>query len=191
MRLRSALCLLFLPLLLVGCDSVTTDELNNEFTATISGDIAASLTGDAVYTIFNDNGSPTFALFFFGGDLSDNDEDTYTYAGLYRSGDRPGVGVYAVDGADATDAAFQGSFADLVDADRSTATGPVLTATTGVVTITAFQNGDLNGSFRFDGTGLLLPDTDAFIAATLDGTFEARFVEPGVVRSLGIDFDFD
>ena len=192
MRLRPFLpvALVAFALLFSGCDGVDSD-LDSEFIASITGDVTADLTGEAVYTVFDGTSGPTFALFFFGDNLFANDRREYTFVTLHRPGDRPGVGAFPIDSSDPSNEAFGGSFADLVDADRADATGPVLTATDGVLTITAFETGFLHGSFRFDGTGLFLPDNSAFIDATISGTFEARFVEPSVIQGLDIDFDFD
>ena len=195
MRFRSLLTLALVLLLpaLVGCDEdPTTLVLDGSFVAAVSGDVISTFEGEALYTIFDTSEGPRFALLFFEGDLYDNDREAYTYVALDRPGTRPGVGVYPVDSSDPSDEAFAGSFADLTMADTPDAAGTVLTATDGVVTLTSFDTaGYLTGSFRFDGRGLALPSTGGFIDASVDGTFEARFVEASTLRSLDIDFDFD
>lgn len=180
--------LLLLPL--AGCDADGLG-LDGAYVAQVSGDVTTDLTGEALYTTFDGPGGPTFVLLFFRGDLNDNDEDAYAYVALWRDGGRPGVGVFPIDRAQATPAAFLGSYADLVGAESAEAAGPVVSATSGVLTITDTDAGVLSGSFRFDGQGLFLPDTDAFIEAAVSGTFQARFIQPGVLNSLGIDFDFN
>jgi len=175
---------------LAGCDEEGLG-LNGEYVATVSGDVNADYTGEAYYTVFDNGSGPVFALLFFRGDLFDNDEDEYAYVALWREGDRPGTGVYPIESAQTAPAAFAASYADLVDADTPEATGPVLTATEGVLTLTHFEADFLSGSFRFDGRGLYLPATDDFVSATVDGTFEARYLAPGVLFSLPIDFRFD
>jgi hypothetical protein len=187
--LRALLPLLAL-LPLAGCDDEGLD-LNGEYVAEVTGDVTSDLAGEAVYTTFDGPDGPTFVLLFFRGDLGDNDEDAYAYVALWREGEQPGTGVYPIQSAQTTEGTFFGSYADLVDAETPEASGPVISATDGVLTITDADAGILAGSFRFDGEGLLLPETDEFIAASVSGTFEARFVQPSVVNSLSIDFDFD
>ena len=188
---RVLLPLLALALLpLAGCDDDGLD-LTGEYVAQVTGDVTSDLTGEAVYTSFDGPDGPTFVLLFFRDDLNDNDEDAYAYVALWRDGDRPGVGVYPIESTQTAPAAFFGSYADLVDAESPEATGPVVSATSGVLTITDADPGILAGSFRFDGRGLFLPDTGTFIDAAVSGTFEARFIQPGVINGLGIDFDFE
>lgn len=195
MRFRSLLPLLALLAfpVLGGCDEdPDAVTLNGEFVATISGDIAAALSGEAVYTVYNTSSGSRFALVFFRDDIYDNDRSEYAYVALHRAGTRAGVGVYPIDSSEPSPDAFAGSFADLIRADEPDAEGSVIAAQEGVLTITYFDEaGYLNGSFRFTGQGLALPNTDAFISATVDGTFEARFVPASTLRSLDIDFDFD
>jgi hypothetical protein len=173
-----------------GCD----DEglgLDGEYVASVTGDVSADYAGEAYYTVFDNGEGPVFALLFFRDDLFDNDEDAYAYVALWRGGGRPGIGVYPIESAQTAPAAFAGAFADLADPETPEASGPVLSATDGVLTITDYDAGLLSGSFRFDGRGLFLPDTGAFIDASVDGTFEARYLAPGTLFSLPIDFDFD
>jgi hypothetical protein len=105
------------------------------------------------------------------------------------------VGVYPIESTQTAPTAFAGSFTDLVDArstdPESPPSGPAVSATSGILTVTTYDGSDLIGSFRFDGRGLFLPDTGTFIAASVDGTFEARYLPPGVLGSLGIDFTFE
>jgi hypothetical protein len=185
--LASAL-LAVLPL--AGCDEDGFD-LDGEHVSTVTGDVAADYTGRAYYTTFDNGQGPVFVLLFFRGDLADNDEDEYAYVALWRPGTRPGTGVYAVNSQDTAPTAFSGSYTDLVDAETAEASGPAVSATGGVLTITDVDPGEFTGSFRFDGEGLFLPETDAFIAAAVSGTFEARFIPPDLVLALPIDFDFD
>ena len=184
-----ALAGLLLALGTAGCDEEGLD-LDGEFVAEVTGDVTADYTGEAYYTVFEDGAGPVFVLIFFRDDLFDNDEDAYAYVALWRRGERPGVGVYPVESGQTAPAAFAGAYADLVDAETPEAAGPVLSATTGVLTVTDFDAGFLSGSFRFDGRGLFLPDTGAFIDASVAGTFEARFLAPATLFSLPIDFDF-
>ncbi|MDX1420995.1 MAG: hypothetical protein R3181_13600 [Rubricoccaceae bacterium] len=191
--LRAAARVSLLALLAVaaaGCDQDGLD-LDGEFIADVSGDVSEAYTGEAYYTVFDGREGSVFVLIFFRGDLFDNDEDEYAYVALWRPGDQPGTGVYPIESAQTAPAAFAGSYADLIDAETPEASGPVVSATEGVLTITDFDAGFLSGSFRFDGRGLLLPDTDAFIDASVDGTFEARFLSPSALFSLPIAFDFD
>ena len=58
-------------------------------------------------------------------------------------------------------------------------------------TITRIESGLMTGSFRFDASGLMLPDTGMFISGTVDGTFDARFLDPDVLTGLGIPFGLD
>ncbi|HYE95007.1 MAG TPA: hypothetical protein VD962_02260 [Rubricoccaceae bacterium] len=178
--------------LLAACDTVDDGEIGpGDAELTLTGDVDDDFEGDAFYTTFNDNGTPVFALLFFRGDLSDSDRDDYAFAAVSRPGDRPGVGVFTISDEGSNPDLFRGQYADLEDADEPEARGPVLSAREGVLTITRFDNGLLNGSFRFEGRGLDLPDRSTFINATVSGTFEARAVSPDLLRSTGIDFDFD
>jgi hypothetical protein len=193
--LRASGALLTLLLLagalpLAGCDEEGLD-LDGEHISTVSGDVDVDYTGRAYYTTFDNGDGPVFVLLFFRGDLADNDEDEYAYVALWRQGARPGTGVYAVNSQDTAPTAFAGSYTDLVNAESAEASGPTLSATDGVLSITDVDTGRFTGSFRFDGQGLFLPDTDEFIAASVDGTFEARYIQPGLVLSLPIDFAFD
>ncbi len=195
MRFRSLLPLLAALALpaLSGCDEDPNGlDLDGEFVASVTGDVAAALSGEAVYTVFDTARGPRFALLFFRDDVFDNDREEYAYVALHRAGTRPGVGVYPIGSDEPSGEAFAGSFADLVEADEPDAEGFVLTATGGVLTLTHVDPaGFLTGSFRFDGTGLALPDTGRFITASVDGTFEARFMSAATLRGLDIDFDFD
>lgn len=173
-----------------GCDEVIGLG-NGDFEATISGDIDAALAGDAFWTVVDDNGSSTFVLILFNDDINSNDREDYHFIALSRAGAEPGVGVFAVDNDQPNPPTFRGQYANLAEADEPTATGPILGATGGVFTITRFDSGLMTGSFRFDAEGLLLPDTGAFITGTLDGTFDARFLDPDVLVGLGIPFGLD
>jgi hypothetical protein len=173
-----------------GCDEMTGLG-TGDFLATITGDIQADLAGDAYWTVVEDGGRSTFMLILFHGDINDNDRERYHFVSISRSGARPGVGVYSVDNDEPNPPAFRGQYADLTEADEPEAAGPVLGATGGVFTITRIESGLMTGSFRFDASGLLLPDTGMFISGTLDGTFDARFLDPDVLTGLGIPFGLE
>ena len=184
--------LLTLAFLVAGCDTAGLD-LDGEFIATAEGDVEGPFEGEARWTIFGeDTEDPRFALFFFRGDLSDIEDDEYTYLYFYRPGRRPGVSTYPINSdGDTGQNAFSGSYADLVDADGANASGPVLTATGGILALTAFENSVLSGSFRFEGEGAFLPNTSESITATINGTFEAYYIRPNEVDELEIEFDFN
>jgi hypothetical protein len=173
-----------------GCDEVTGLG-SGDFLATITGDVEADLAGDAYWTIVEEGGESTFMLILFQGDINDNDRERYHFVSISRSGARPGVGVYSVDNDEPNPPAFRGQYADLTEADEPEAAGPVLGATGGVFTVTRVESGLMTGSFRFDASGLMLPDTGMFISGTLDGTFDARFLDPDVLTGLGIPFGLD
>jgi len=173
-----------------GCDDVTGLGAG-DFVATVTGDVSNDLAGDAYWTILNDGTRETFMLILFDDDINANDRETYHFVALSRAGARPGVGIYSVDNDEPNPPALRGQYADLTEADEPEAAGPVLGATGGVFTVTRFESGLMTGSFRFDASGLMLPDTGAFISGTLDGTFDARFIEPGVLTGLGIPFGLD
>jgi hypothetical protein len=173
-----------------GCDEVTGLG-SGDFLATITGDVEADLAGDAYWTIVEEGGQSTFMLILFQGDINDNDRERYHFVSISRSGARPGVGVYSVDNDEPNPPAFRGQYADLIEADEPEASGPVLGATGGVFTITRIESGLMTGSFRFDASGLMLPDTGMFISGTVDGTFDARFLDPDVLTGLGIPFGLD
>ena len=185
------LSLLALSPLLSGCDDEGGLDLNGEYFAEVTGDVTSDLAGEAFYTTFDGPDGPTFVLLFFRDNLRDNDEDAYAYVALWRDGTAPGVGVYPISSVDPSPETFSGSYTDLVDAETPEASGPAISATTGVLTITDFDTGELTGSFRFDGEGLFLPETDTFIGASVSGTFVANFIDPGLIDGLSIDFDFD
>jgi hypothetical protein len=187
---RGLLLALAVALATAGCDENDLG-LNGEFVATVSGDVKAEYAGDAFYTVYDSDTGPVFVLLFLRNSLSDNTEDEYAYVALWREGPLPGTGVYPVESAQTAPAAFAGAYTDLVDAESPDASGPAVSATDGVLTITDQDTGELTGSFRFDGQGLFLPDTDDFIAASVSGTFEARYLAPGSVFALPIDFAFD
>lgn len=176
---------------LAGCDELDDAIRTGDFRASVAGDVDTTFTGDAYWTVLERDGRTSFVLFLFAGDLNDHDREAYTYIALSRAGDAPGVGVYAVASADPNPPAFRGQYADLTDADEPEAAGPVLSATDGVFSLTRFQSGLVNGSFRFDARGLRLPDTGAFIAGAVEGTFEARYLAPGVFEGRGIPFGLD
>jgi hypothetical protein len=177
-------------LIAAGCDEVVGLG-EGDFVATITGDVDTSLAGDAYWSVFQDGDQRTFVLILFNGDISDNDREEYHFIAISRTGTEPGVGVYSVDNDEPNPPAFRGQYADLFEADEPTASGPVLGATGGVFTVTRIESGLLTGSFRFDGSGLMLPDTGMFITGTLDGTFDAQFVDPDVLTDLGIPFGLD
>jgi len=174
----------------VGCDAIQT--LRGEHTVVISGDVTDAFTGDAVYSVLDGTSGPRFVLLLSRDDLSDWDDDDYTYIVMTRRGDTPGVGVFAIAEDDASNDTFSGSFADLQQADEPLeVNGPALTASTGVLTITDINAGHLVGAFRFEARGLNLPDRSSFIDAVLDGSFEARRVSPSTLNNLEVDFDFN
>ena len=173
-----------------GCDPVTGLGAG-DFEATISGDVDAALAGDAFWTVVQDDGAQTFVLILFNDDINANDREDYHFIAVSRAGPQPGVGVFAVDNDQPNPPTFRGQYANLADADEPTAAGPVLGATGGVLTVTRVDTGLMTGSFRFDAEGLLLPETSAFITGTLDGTFDARFLDPDVLTGLGIPFGLD
>jgi hypothetical protein len=177
-------------LIAAGCDEVTGIGAG-DFVATITGDIDTSLAGDAFWSVIEEGDSRNFILILFQDDISSNDREDYHFIAISRSGSEPGVGVYVVDNDEPNPPAFRGQYADVVDADEPTAAGPVIGATGGVFTVTRIDSGLMTGSFRFDATGLELPNTSTFISATLDGTFDAQFVEPDVLTGLGIPFGLD
>ena len=76
----------------------------------------------------------TFVLLFFDDDLRANHRDDYAFVALSRQGGVPGVGAFAVANDDPNPPAFRGQYADLEEADEPDATGPVLSATDGVLT---------------------------------------------------------
>ena len=124
------------------------------------------------------------------GDLYDNDEDDYAFVAFVRPGDAPGVGAFPVSNESDARTAFAGTFADVTDAERAEeARGPVLSARDGVLTLTQVDNGLLRGQFRFTGVGLDLPDRRTLVEGTVSGVFEARYVSPGVFRSLEVPLD--
>jgi hypothetical protein len=186
-----AFSLLLAAPLLAGCDELDDAIRTGDFRATVTGDVDTTFTGDAYWTVLARDGRRAFVVFLFAGDLTDHDREAYTYVALSRAGDAPGVGVYAVANAEPNPPAFRGQYADLVEADEPEAAGPVLSATDGVFSLTRFQSGIVNGSFRFDAQGLRLPNTATFIAGAVEGTFEARYLDPGVFDGLGIPFGLD
>lgn len=189
-RAPLALALMATGLAAGGCDEVTGLGAG-DFEATVTGDVDASLAGDAFWTVVNRDGGSNFVLIFFNDDINANDREDYNFISISRAGGEPGVGVFTVDNDEPNPPAFRGQYADLTDADEPEAIGPVLGATGGVITVTRFDSGLMTGSFRFDASGLLLPDTGTFITGTLDGTFDARFLDADVLVGLGIPFGLD
>ncbi len=189
LRISVSFGLIGLLTLTAGCDAVAT--LRGEHNVVISGDVADAFVGEAVYSVLNGPSGPRFVLLLSRDDLRDNDEDDYTYIVMTRQSDVPGVGVFTIAENDASNDTFTGSFADLARADEPLdATGPVLSARTGVLSITNIEGDYLVGAFRFDARGLNLPDRSGFIDAALDGVFEARPVSPSTLENLEVDFDF-
>lgn len=188
--LLGAALLLGVGVLAVGCDVV--DGIGTgDFVARVTGDVDSTLEGDAYWSVVDDGDGDTFVLLFFSDELRSNHRDDYAFVALSRQGGKPGVGAFAVANDDPNPPAFRGQYANLEEADEPDATGPVLSATDGVLTVTREQSGLINGSFRFDARGLRLPDTGAFITGTVQGTFEARYLSPATIRSLHIPFGLD
>lgn len=189
LRILFPLGLAGLFVLIAGCDAVVT--LRGEHNVVISGDLQDAFVGDAVYAVLDGPSGPRFVLLLSRDALHDNDDDDYTYIVMSRNSGAPGVGVYTIAENDASNETFTGSFADLAQANEPLdATGPILSARTGVLSITNIEGGYLVGAFRFDARGLNLPDRSGFIDAALDGLFEARPVSPSTFENLEVDFDF-
>jgi len=186
--------LLGVGVLAVGCDVIDGDDGEigtGEFRARVTGDVDSSFGGDAYWSVINNGSGDTFVLLFFDDELRSNHRDDYAFVALSRQGGAPGVGAFAVANDEPNPPAFRGQYANLEEADEPDATGPVLSATDGVLTVTRVQSGLINGSFRFDARGLQLPSTSAFITGTVQGTFEARYLSPATIGSLNIPFGLD
>ncbi len=176
-----------------GCDTIDDGEIGRgDFRAVVSGDVDSTFTGDAYWTTVERDGEDYFVLVFYDDDLSANDRDDYAFVALSRAGSTPGVGAFDVSNSDPNPPTFRGQYADLTEADDpNEIEGPVLSATDGVLTITRVNSGLVNGSFRFDARGLRLPSTAAYIPGTVQGSFEARYLNPNVLTNRGLPLGLD
>lgn len=173
---------------LAACDA--GDSLFAEFEATLQTDgVSEQLDGEAVYSVVETARGPRFVLGLFVGDLIDSDRYDYDFIAFRRDGGRPAVGAYAVvedpRGRDAVTA----TYADVEDADDAIdARGPVVRGTDGTLTVTSVDGtGVVTGFFQFDGEGYRVENRRAPLEVSADGRFEARYVTPATLRSLGVD----
>lgn len=181
--------LFLLGLSFSGCDAVD-ESLLSEFRAQVDGPaLQDTLVGEAVYSVIETDGGPRFILGLFADDLYASDYDDYQFLTFRRDGRRLGVGAYAIDGDVTDDDVVAVTYADVTGADNPLeARGPILRGRSGVLTITQVDSyGFLSGSFRLDAEGLLLPNRDNLVEATGSGVFEARYVDPSVLTSLGVN----
>lgn len=177
---------------LAGCDS---DGLGiGDFRGDVQlGGATAMVEGEAVYTVVDGPAGPRVVIGLFVGDLFDSQSDGYDFVALRRDGAVPGVGAYAVTAEGAGRTAFTGSYARVEDADDpDEATGPVLRATDGTVTVTRVDDfGFLSGTFQFTGTGIRVESPRTRVAGEVSGVFEARYERPETLRRLGVDLGLD
>ena len=173
---------------LAACDS--QESLLGEFEARLqTGDAAEAVEGEAVYSVVETADGPRFVLGLFVGDLIDSDRDDYDFIAFGRDGDVPSIGAYAVAEDPRGRQAVTATYADVEDADDAIeAAGAIVRGTDGTLSITnVTRSGFVIGAFQFEGEGFRVEDPSVQLAASASGRFEARYVTPGRLRSLGVE----
>ena len=173
---------------LAACDS--QESLLGEFEAQLQTDDAVeAVEGEAVYSVVETAVGPRFVLGLFVGDLIDSDRDDYDFIAFGRDGDVPSIGAYAVTEDPRGRQAVTATYADVEDADDAVeAVGAIVRGTDGTLTITnVTRSGFVVGAFQFQGEGFRVEAPSVGLAASASGRFEARYVTPGRLQSLGVE----
>ena len=126
------------------------------FTGNITGHVTASLSGNAVFSVYTSGADQTFELVLSGGTFFDPTH-LVTFA---RDGTRPGANTYNI-GVNA------GNFTGVIYIDAS---GDTYVAESGTVTITSSGTGGVNGNFT-------IVATDGTNDITVTGTFASECLE--------------
>ena len=182
-----ALLVSALLLTTAGCDG--SDDLLGEFVGTDQVDARSrAVEGEAVYTVAETAAGPEVVLGLFVGDLFESDRDAYDYVLFRLPGERPGVGAFAIDD-DPNRRAATATLARVEEADDVLeADGVLLTGTDGTLGITSVDShGFVGGTYSFDAEGVRVRRGGGRVTGTAQGRFEARYVEPGTFRRLGLD----
>ena len=174
--------------LFAACDA--NESLLGEFEARLQTDDAVeAIEGEAVYSVVETADGPRFVLGLFVGDLIDSDRDDYDFIAFGRDGDVPSIGAYAVSEDPRGRQAVTATYADVEDADDAIeAEGAIVRGTDGTLTITnVTRAGFVVGAFQFEGEGFRVEAPSVELAASASGRFEARYVTPARLRSLGVE----
>lgn len=139
------------------------------FVADVTGDLVATLEGDAMFGEFVDpEAGPAFAL-----EMAEPDRSSGGVIQIIRIGAGiPAAGTYPL-----TDAINgnpgQGSWvAAAYDTDQGQVTG-IFAATSGTVTVTSVSQNAYKGTFSFVAEGGLLEDPETTLTITVSGRFTA------------------
>lgn len=165
-------------LTLVACggddDGVGPDpgeEPVGSFSATISGDVSASLSGEALHgeTVIDDETGDQGWVAVMGF----QETETTSAIMLVRLAGRPGPGTYSLDdltSGEGLDASEWGAFVVVATGGQSIAFSGF--STTGTVTITSSSADHVEGSFTIQATGFA-SGSQTELSVTAQGEFEA------------------
>ena len=126
------------------------------FTGNVTGDVTASLSGNAVFSVYDDGGSDVFELILTSGSFA----NANILLTLTRDGSRPANGTYNLGGA-------AGNFSGAIYFDES---GDTYVFNGGTVTITSSGSGGVNGSVNITAT-------DGTNDITITGTFASECLQ--------------
>lgn len=179
---------------LAACDSNDDDDNGGpggggnlgSYSATLGGDLSGSISGNAFFSVVDDEDVPggrAFVLVLFDGPVSEAGTSG-RLLGFVRMGDRPGTGQYPIAAEDPeTSNAVIASYLDF----RNEAAGVFFSGESGTFTVTTSSSNRVAGSFTFTGSGFDMsnPQDSQEINGSISGTFDAVYVNPDTVPTGG------
>jgi hypothetical protein len=168
---------LLLVLPLAACDSDSDGDGDGDgggngpnigsSTVTVTGDVQASYSGSAFFTVDPDDSDVDFGLALFEGAITTAGQGRFVAIG--GEGSRPAVGSYPLDTGSSV---YGGAYADFTDQTNFRS----VVAESGTLTITSSSSDRIAGSISF--TGSVVTQSGIGGTASVEATFNAEFVDP-------------
>ncbi len=151
---------------------------SGSFQVTVSGDLALSLSGSAVFGIQTQQGQRAFAIGFIKGDPGSNDSDFIVIARNNTS--TPGPGTYTIVSGSCT-TCTENDFASGFLHQVTSLDFGIYLSESGSLTLESVSSELLQGSFSFTATAFLKGGSVTAENLTIEGTFIAV---PGDIPSI-------
>ncbi len=161
-----------------GDDPEPETGSSGSFQATVSGDLALSLSGSAVFGVQTQQGQQAFAIGFIKGDPGSNDSDIIVIARNNTS--TPGPGTYTIVSGSCT-TCTENDFASGFLHQVTSLDFGIYLSESGSLTLESVSSELLQGFFSFTATAILKFGSVTAENLTIEGTFIAV---PGDIPSI-------